>query len=166
MKQPEIASNGGLKAAAYVRRSTDRQEQSLDDQRRTIETYADEEGFEIIEWFVDDGISGTSTQARKGFQAMVRAAQDPSSTFRHVLVYDVKRFGRVDTDEAGYYRHLLRRAHVEVIYVSEGFNGDDSDDLIRSVKQWQARNESKDLSNNRIKETPCNSYRWLHASWN
>lgn len=134
------------RAVAYLRRSTDRQEQSLDDQRRAIETYAEEEGFEIIEWFIDDAISGTSTQARKGFQAMVQTAQDPSSSFRHVLVYDVKRFGRVDTDEAGYYRHLLRRAQVEIIYVSEGFNGDDSDDLIRSVKQWQARNESKDLS--------------------
>jgi DNA invertase Pin-like site-specific DNA recombinase len=134
------------RAVAYLRRSTDRQEQSLDDQRQAIETYAKQEGFDIVQWFVDDAISGTSTQARKGFQAMVQAAQDPASTFRHVLVYDVKRFGRVDTDEAGYYRHLLRRENVEVIYVSEGFNGDDSDDLIRSVKQWQARNESKDLS--------------------
>ena len=43
---------------AYLRRSTDRQEQSLDDQRRAIETYAEEEGFEVIQWFVDDAISG------------------------------------------------------------------------------------------------------------
>ena len=34
---------------------------------------------------------------------------------------------------------------MEVIYVSEGFNGDDTDDLLRPVKQWQARQESKDL---------------------
>ncbi len=31
-------------------------------------------------------------------------------------------------------------------YVSENFNGDGTDDLIRPVKQWQARQESKDLS--------------------
>jgi uncharacterized protein YegP (UPF0339 family) len=95
---------------------------------------------------VDDAISGTSTEARKAFRAMIEAAQRPDRFFRYVLVYDVKRFGRVDTDEAGHYRYLLRQAGVEVIYTSEGFNGGDSDDLIRSVKQWQARAESKDLS--------------------
>ncbi len=62
------------------------------------------------------------------------------------MVYDVKRFGRVDNDEAGYYRHLLRTNGVEVRYVSENFNGDSTDDLLRPVKQWQARQESKDLS--------------------
>jgi hypothetical protein len=35
---------------------------------------------------------------------------------------------------------------VEVIYVTENFNGDTTDDLLRPVKQWQARQESKDLS--------------------
>lgn len=133
-------------AAGYIRRSTDRQEQSLDDQRQAIEIYAEREGFSIVKWFVDDAISGTSTEARKAFQALIAAAQEPNCPFKHVLVYDVKRFGRVDTDEAGYYRYLLRQAGVEVIYTSEGFNGGDSDDLIRSVKQWQARAESKDLS--------------------
>lgn len=133
-------------AAIYLRRSTDRQEQSLEDQRTAILSYADEHGFEIVASFVDDAISGTSTTDRKGFLDMVEAAQTPRCPFQHVLVYDVKRFGRLDNDEAGYYRHLLRRAGVEVVYVSEGFNGDDTDDLLRPVKQWQARQESRDLA--------------------
>jgi DNA invertase Pin-like site-specific DNA recombinase len=66
--------------------------------------------------------------------------------FSSVIVYDVKRFGRLDNDEAGYYRHILRVHGVEVIYVSENFTGDSTDDLLRPVKQWQAREESKDLS--------------------
>ena len=33
-----------------------------------------------------------------------------------------------------------------MLYVSENFNGDDTDDLLRPVKQWQARQELKDLS--------------------
>src|SRR5262245_27966599 len=133
-------------AVGYLRRSTDRQEQSLDDQRQSIKAHAAREAFSVLKWFVDDAISGTMTEARKAFLAMVAEAQEPGCPFRYVLVYDVKRFGRVDTDEAGYYRHVLRQAGVEVVYVSEGFNGGDSDDLIRSVKQWQARAESKDLS--------------------
>jgi len=58
----------------------------------------------------------------------------------------VKRFGRLDNDEAGYYRHRLRCHGVEICYISENFNGDSTDDLLRPVKQWQARQESKDLS--------------------
>jgi DNA invertase Pin-like site-specific DNA recombinase len=136
-----------LKAAAgYVRRSTDRQEQSLEDQRRAIEIYAEHHGFEIVECFTDDAISGTSTEARKGFLRMIETAQGPDCPFRHVLVFDIKRFGRVDNDEAGHFRFLLRKAGVEVTYTAEGFSGGDSDDLIRSVKQWQARAESRDLS--------------------
>ena len=32
------------------------------------------------------------------------------------------------------------------MYATENFNGDCTDDLLRPVKQWQARQESKDLS--------------------
>ncbi len=142
----QLEPTRGRKAAGYLRRSTDRQEQSLDDQRHAVEQYAAREGLQIVEWFVDDAVSGTSSEGRRGFQAMIQAAQKRDCDFKHVLVYDVKRFGRVDTDEAGYYRHLLRQAEVEIIYTSEGFTGGDADDLIRSVKQWQARAESKDLS--------------------
>jgi DNA invertase Pin-like site-specific DNA recombinase len=95
---------------------------------------------------VDDAISGASTAGRRAFQQMVKDAQSRARNFDIIVVYDVKRFGRIDNDEAGYYRHLLRTHGVEVQYVSENFNGDSTDDLLRPVKQWQARQESKDLS--------------------
>ncbi len=77
---------------------------------------------------------------------MIEDVKRTRRRFRFVIVYDVKRFGRVDNDEAGYYRHILRQHGVEVIYVTEGFNGTTTDDLLRPVKQWQAREESRDLS--------------------
>lgn len=133
-------------AVAYLRRSTDRQEQSIPDQLRAIERFAAEKGLTILRPYTDDAISGTSSLTRKAFQQLIADAQSPTRDFSFVLVYDVKRFGRVGNDEAGYYRHLLRTAGVEVLYVSEGFNGGETDDLLRPVKQWQARQESKDLS--------------------
>ena len=134
------------RAVAYLRRSTDRQEQSLDDQRAAIETFAAEAGLALVHEYIDDAVSGSTTEARDGFQRLIADAQKAQRDFDLVLTYDVKRFGRVDTDEAGYYRFLLRKAGVEIVYVSEGFNGDDTDDLLRPVKQWQARQELKDLS--------------------
>ena len=134
------------RAVGYVRRSTDRQEQSIPDQKKAIEQYATEHEFHLDRFYVDDAISGTSTLGRRAFQKMVKDAQGPARNFDVIIVYDVKRFGRIDNDEAGYYRHLLRTNGVEVRYVSENFNGDCTDDLLRPVKQWQARQESKDLS--------------------
>jgi DNA invertase Pin-like site-specific DNA recombinase len=130
-----------------VRRSTDRQEHSIPDQRRAIELFAAERGLTVERFYTDDAISGTSTTRRKGFLEMVADAQSSSpAPFGHVVVYDVKRFGRLGNDEAGYYRHILSTCGVEVLYVSENFSGDGTDDLLRPVKQWQAREESKDLS--------------------
>ena len=139
-------ATGYRPAVGYLRRSTDRQEQSIGDQRKAILRYAEEHGYEIVQWYVDDAISGTSADERKAFLQLIGDAGMPDCPFRYVLTYSVSRFSRGDNDEAGYYRFQLRKAGVEVVYVSEGFNGDDSDDLLRPVKQWQARQESKELS--------------------
>src|SRR5438552_1330131 len=133
-------------AVGYLRRSTNRQEQSIGDQKAAIERHARDQGYAILRFYTDDAISGTSTDARKAFLKLIQDAQSDACDFRTVLVYDIKRFGRLDNDEAGHYRYLLRKHRIDVVYVSEGFQGDDTDDLLRPVKQWQARQESRDLS--------------------
>ena len=133
-------------AVGYCRRSTDKQEQSILDQEAAIKAYTTEHDIRLVKFYIDDAISGTSTVGRQGFQRMIQDAQKPSRPFDLIIVYDVKRFGRIDNDEAGYYRHLLRTHGVDIRYVIEGFTGDRTDDLLRPVKQWQARQESKDLS--------------------
>lgn len=133
-------------AVGYVRRSTDKQEQSIGDQKKALQAYASEHGLRLAKFYVDDAISGTSVLHRHAFQQLISDAQSKSRSFGTIVVYDLKRFGRVDNDEAGYYRHILRTHGVEVRYVTENFTGDTTDDLLRPVKQWQARQESKDLS--------------------
>jgi len=133
-------------AVGYTRRSTDRQEQSLGDQRKAVEAYAQKAGYELLDWYTDDAISGAGVDDRAAFLRMIQDAQQPNRPFDYILVYDVKRFGRLDNDETGHYRYLLRKAGVEVVYVAENFNGDDTDDLLLPVKQWQARQELRDLS--------------------
>lgn len=138
------ASTSDIACVGYVRRSTDMQDQSLDDQRAAIEQYAAEHGLDILKWYIDDAISGTTARDRDAFLAMVDDAQNGGQPFSRVLVYDVTRFGRMDSDETGYYRHLLRRCGVEVEYAAEAFGDTPDDELIRSVKQWLARQESRD----------------------
>jgi DNA invertase Pin-like site-specific DNA recombinase len=138
--------NGKKPAATYLRRSTDRQEKSLDDQRRELKRHAEEHDFHIVAEFVDDGVSGTSGETRKGFLAMVNAAKAPGCRWKHLLTWAVSRFGRMTSDEAGHYRWLLAKAGVEVIYTSEGFTGSSSDRFLRFFKQESAREESVSLS--------------------
>ena len=138
--------NGKIPAAIYLRRSTDRQEKSLEDQRREIVRYASEHGFGIVAEFVDDGVSGTSGETRKGFLSMLEEAQSPGREWRSILVWDIKRFGRMSSDEVGYYRWLFKQAGVEIIYTSEGFTGSSADKFLRFFKQEAARDESATLS--------------------
>ena len=130
----------------YLRRSTDRQEQSLADQRRAIETYATQYGYEIVRWYEDDAVSGASVEARAGFKTMLECARSPKRDWRFILVYDVSRFSRGGLDEAGHVRYQFRQVGVEIVYCAEGFSGSDSDDLVRGVRQWQAQQYVKDLS--------------------
>ncbi|MDP6763582.1 MAG: recombinase family protein [Planctomycetota bacterium] len=92
--------SGPQVAVGYLRRSTDRQEQSIPDQRKAIERYAAEHDLELARFFVDDAISGTSAVRRPAFQEMVGLAQQERRPFSYVIVDDVKRFGRLDNDEA------------------------------------------------------------------
>jgi len=146
MIRRDSLTGSGNGTVGYVRRSTDKQEQSIEDQKNAISAYVAENGLRFLRFYIDDAISGTSTLGRRAFQQMIKDAESSPRPFDIIAVYDIKRFGRIDNDEAGYYRYLLRTHGIEVRYISENFNGDTTDDLLRPVKQWQARQESKDLS--------------------
>ena len=128
-----MVARGTIPAVGYLRRSTDRQEQSIGDQRKAIDRYAMEHGYDVLHYYIDDAISGTTTEQRKAFQELIADTKERDCPFTHVLVYDVKRFGRLDNDEAGFYRFTLRKRGIEIVYISEGFNGDDTDDLLLSL---------------------------------
>ena len=138
--------NGKTPAAIYLRRSTDRQEKSLADQRREILRYAAEHHFAVVAEFVDDGVSGTSGETRQGFLSMLEEARSPRRKWHNILVWDIKRFGRMSSDEVGYYRWLFKQAGVEIVYTSEGFTGSSADKFLRFFKQEAARDESATLS--------------------
>jgi RHS repeat-associated protein len=153
-------------AVAYLRRSTDKQEQSIADQRSEIERYARDRGFRIVREYVDDAISGTSAEQRPGFQKMI--ADAPAGGFKAVIVWNSDRFSRGDVTETEYYRFLLRKAGVTVLSVTEDYlarEGIDGD-VLRTVKQFQNRQYSISLSQNTLRgqissvTAAANPFRW------
>jgi len=134
-----------------LRRSTDRQEQSLGDQRLEIVRHAEEHGYEVIREYVDDAISGTSADERPGFQQMIADAN--AGQFKAVIVWNSDRFSRGDVTETEYYRYLLRKAGVTLLSVTEDYLHRESfdGDILRTVKQFQNRQFSISLSQNTLR---------------
>jgi DNA invertase Pin-like site-specific DNA recombinase len=74
----KVSSSGsGLRAAAYIRVSTEEQTEghSLDAQRRAIEQACRERGWTIVEWYSDEGVSAHTDDIAKR-PAFHRLVQD------------------------------------------------------------------------------------------
>jgi DNA invertase Pin-like site-specific DNA recombinase len=138
-----------IPAVGYLRRSTDKQEASIPEQKSAIERYAAEHGYQILRWYTDDAISGDETEKRHDFQRMIAAAQDQGD-FEAILCWDQDRFGRFDSLEAGYWIHPLREAGVTLVTLNEGpidWN-DFTGRLMYSIKQEAKHQFLRDLSRN------------------
>ncbi|WP_436717443.1 recombinase family protein [Roseiconus lacunae] len=109
---------GKTAAVAYVRMSTDRQEKSPEQQRVEIKAYAAENGYRIIRWYEDLGISGDRTDKRVDFQEMIAAGS--KGEFEAILCWNQDRFGRFDAIEAGRWIYPLREAGVHLATVTDG----------------------------------------------
>src|SRR5687768_636647 len=107
-----------IKAVAYYRMSTDKQDESIPRQREEVRRYAGQNGYAIVREYADEGISGDATEKRLEFRRMLRDAA--GGDFRAVLCYSQDRFGRFDPLEAGYWVKPLRDAGVSLVTVTKG----------------------------------------------
>ena len=110
------------RCAIYSRYSDHEQDGSstIESQIRECRTYARDHGLTIVEnaIFVDRARTGTTTEQREAFQAMIAAAQHTPRPFDTILVWKYSRFAR-NREDSALYKALLRRRGVQVISVSE-----------------------------------------------
>lgn len=136
-------------AAAYVRMSTEHQQYSTSNQMDVIKDYADKRGFEIAKKYSDEGKSGLNIEGRDSLAQMLKDVESGCAAFKHILVYDVSRWGRFqDADESAYYEHICRRAGIAVHYCAEQFENDGSpvSTIVKGVKRAMAGEYSRELS--------------------
>jgi DNA invertase Pin-like site-specific DNA recombinase len=150
-----------LKAAIYLRCSTDKQEYSLDDQEKPILEFAHKHDHEVVARFVDDAVSGMSVNGREDFKRMIELGTQKNPPFEIILVYDVSRFSRTHPDEAAHYEFVLRENGVRVIYVAEPFAGDDSigDMLMKPMKRTLAHMFSLEQAQKVLRGSKTNAAR-------
>lgn len=105
-------------AAGYIRMSTDKQEDSPARQRREIEILAERDGYQIVEWYEDHGLTGTKSKNRPEFQRLMSDAK--VGKFRAVLVHEHSRFSREDVFEAFAHFKQLRDCGVKLVTSRRG----------------------------------------------
>ncbi len=138
-----------VRAAQYVRMSTEHQKYSTQNQADIIAQYAARRGFEIVRTYEDSGKSGLSLDGRRSLQQLIADVRNGNTDFKAILVYDVSRWGRFqDADESAYYEFVCREAGISVQYCAEQFENDGSISatIIKSMKRAMAGEYSRELS--------------------
>ncbi len=149
MNDLESASNQPVRAAAYVRMSTEHQQYSTNNQMDVVREYAAQRNMEIVHTYSDEGKSGLNIQGRDSLGRMIGDVENGRADYACILVYDVSRWGRFqDADESAYYEYICRRAGVAVHYCAEQFENDGSpvSTIVKSVKCAMAGEYSRELS--------------------
>jgi DNA invertase Pin-like site-specific DNA recombinase len=137
-----------LRAAQYVRMSTDLQRYSIQNQATAIAAYAQQRNLTIVRTYVDEGRSGLRINGRPGLIELIEDVQSGSADFDHILVYDVSRWGRFqDVDESAHYEFVCKRSGIKVAYCAEQFDNDGSllSSIVKNIKRVMAAEYSREL---------------------
>lgn len=138
-----------MKAALYCRVSSDRQreKQTIETQKRLLADYVKAQQWEVVDWYVDDGITGTSIEGRPAFTKLLREAEE--GRFDVVVVVDIDRLTRSDDPrERAYIDYTLRENGIKVAATNTGELLDldnPNHELIHSIKTWIAKEDRKKI---------------------
>ena len=136
-----------LRVAAYAIVSTEKDDQanSLASQKNYFANYiSNQSNMELSEVYFDEGISGTQTRKRAGFNQMIQDAL--GGKFNLILTKEVSRFARNTVDTLSYTRKL-KEAGVGVIFTIDNIDTRDSDGELRlTIMASLAQEESRKTS--------------------
>jgi len=116
---------------------------SIANQKKFLETYAEKNGLMPYRHIQDDGYSGVNFQ-RPGFQEM--AAEVQAGNVSACIVRDMSRFGR-NYLQVGFYMELFEQAGTRIIAVNDGVDTlqgiDDFTPFRNIINEWYARDCSR-----------------------
>ena len=131
-----------IRAVIYARYSSDRQtENSIEGQLKECYDFAKQNGYNVIEEYIDRALTGTSDN-RLNFQRMIEDSY--KKHFEVVLVYQLDRFSR-DRYDSAHYKHTLKKNNVRVVSARENISEDASGILMEAVLEGMAEYYSMEL---------------------
>jgi DNA invertase Pin-like site-specific DNA recombinase len=138
-----------IRAAQYLRMSSENQRYSTENQQNAIAEYARQHGFQIVTSYIDAGKSGLSLKGRDSLRQLLSDALAARRNFDAILVLDVSRWGRFQNpDQAAHYEFLCRQAGLRVVYCAEPFGEDIAPitTIVKHLKRVMAGEYSRELS--------------------
>ncbi len=138
-----------VRAAQYVRMSTEHQKYSTENQSDAIREYAEKRNIQIVRTYADEGKSGLRLDGRDALKRLIEDVQTETADFEVILVYDISRWGRFqDADESAFYEYTCKRAGITVQYCAEQFENDGSpfSTMVKGFKRSMAGEYSRELS--------------------
>jgi len=136
-----------MRAALYCRVSSDsqREKQTIETQKRILADYVKAQQWEIVDWYVDDGITGTSIEARPEFTRLLREAEE--GQFDVVVIVDIDRLTRSDDPrQRALIEYILRQNGIKVAVTNTGELLDfdnPNHELVHTIKTWIAKEDRK-----------------------
>ena len=77
-----------IPSAQYLRKSTEHQQYSLDNQQTTIACFADQHSFSVVQTYAD-ARTGVVLGRRSGLRQLLQDVMSGNATYKAILVYDV-----------------------------------------------------------------------------
>ena len=141
------------KVGVYLRLSKDDERAgeslSIENQRRILLNYVNEQGWTLYDEYVDDGISGTTFE-RPGVQRMLDDAKN--GRINLILCKDLSRFGRNYIQVGQYTDYIFPMYNIRFIALTDNIDTLNSDSasmdmmpIMNVFNEWHAANTSKKL---------------------
>ncbi len=140
-----------FRVAAYARVSTDKDDQvnSFESQVKYFTEFIDsQENWQLVKVYSDDGITGTSTQKRTGFNSMIDDAVSRKIDF--IITKEVSRFARNTVDTLQITRKL-KDIGVGVYFMLDNINTLDKDGELRLTLMASLAQEESRKTSERVK---------------
>jgi DNA invertase Pin-like site-specific DNA recombinase len=138
-------------AVMLLRRSTNMQDKSIEEQRTTITDWAKANGYVIVAEYLDDAISGDDHAHRAGFERLMQDLKSPDRQWSCILSYDRARFTRADIYEAATYADRILKAGADVIYCVEGKALSTDHEIVWAVDTFQKHDVLKQTSRDTLR---------------
>lgn len=122
---------------------------SIENQRKILTKYVQEQGWNIYDIYIDDGISGT-TFDRPGVQRMLEDAKNGNINL--ILCKDLSRFGRNYIQVGQYTDYIFPMYNIRFIALTDNIDTANSDSasmdmmpIMNVFNEWHAANTSKKI---------------------
>ena len=161
------------RVGAYYRLSRDddqpNESLSIDNQRKIVLKYIEEHGLELVDEYIDDGISGT-TFDRPEVQRMLEDAKN--GRIDTIIVKDLSRFGRNYIEVGMYLDYIFPSYGIRFIALTDNVDTANEDSsamemipIMNVFNEWHAANTSKKIRQVLEAKARLGFYKASHAAY-